>query len=341
MINDGRVIREDVMRRLTAALAAFVLVLLTSTSGQAQGAYPNRPVRLISPFDVASTTDIVGRILAEHLRSKLGQPVVVENKPGAGGILGLQTFIDAPSDGYTLILAPMQPAIFNDLTQPDKVPKPWPQATVPVARITDATFVLVAAAKDFPPRTFKEMVEYAKANQGKVRYAMGGGNGSYAHLWAGKLEQLHGVKMVNIPLAAGAGKVLPMFLAGDAHLGVVTTAVALPLIGDPGIVAIAAGAPQRLDGLPNLPTYAEAGFPEMNLPFWTALWAPIGMPKDALEKLRAATNAALATPELQTAYKKVHLLAAPVMTAEATTRFFDEERESWGKLIRSLGLAKN
>ncbi len=328
------------MRRSLAALTVGLAVLLSSLDATAQATYPSRPLRLISPFDVASTTDIVGRILAEHLRAQLGQPVIVENKPGAGGIIGLQTFLDAAQDGYMLILGPQQSAIFNDLTQKDKVPKPWPQATVPLARITDAPFVFVAGTRDFQPRTFKEFIDHAKANPGKIRYAMGGGNGSYAHLWAGKLEQLYGVKMLNIPLAAGAGKVLPTFLTGDAHLGVVTTAVAAPLLADPGIVAIAVGAPSRLDILPNVPTYAEAGFAEMNLPFWTALWAPIDMPKDALETLRTATNKALATPELQLAYKRVHLIAAPPMTSEATAKYFDEQRAFWGQLIESLGLAK-
>ena len=324
--------------RLAAALLSALIVFACSAS--AETSWPTKPIRLIAPFDAGSTTDIVGRILAEHLRPHLGQPVVVENRTGAGGIIGLQAFVDSPQDGYTLILGPQQSAIFNDFTQKDKVPKPWAQATVPVARITDATFMLMAATKDFPPRTFKEFVEYAQANPGKVRYVSGGGIGGYAHLWLGKLEQQYGIKTVNIPLSAGSAKVLPMFMAGDAHVGPVTTAIAGALLGEPSIQALAVGAPQRLEAFPNVPTYAEAGFPDMYLPFWTALWAPAAMPKDALEKLREATNKVLASRELQDAYKKVHLLTAPPMGAADTAKFFDDQREFWGKLITSLGLAK-
>ena len=166
------------------------------------------------------------------------------------------------------------------------------------------------------------------------------GIGTVELLFPSGLPEQYGIKTVNIPLSAGSAKVLPMFMAGDAHVGPVTTAIAGALLGEPSIQALAVGAPQRLEAFPNVPTYAEAGFPDMYLPFWTALWAPAAMPKDALEKLREATNKVLASRELQDAYKKVHLLTAPPMGAADTAKFFDDQREFWGKLITSLGLAK-
>lgn len=325
-------------RRHLLVLSAAALVAGSLPAG-AQG-YPNKPVRLICPFDPGSATDIIGRIFAEHFKIKLGQPAVVENKPGAGGIVGLQSLIDSPADGYTLYLGNAQTSIFTGVMMKDKMPKPFEQATVPVAQLSNTPSLFLVAQKDFPVKTFKEFVDHVKANPGKVRYGMGGGVGSFAHMWAGKMETMHGMKMVHIPIQGGTGKIMPMMLVGDVQAVPINAATASGMVKDPGIKAVAVMSEKRLEEFPDVPTFAELGYPEAALPFWTAMWAPAGTPADALAKIRQAANEALASPELIAAFKKVHVNTAAPRTVAENDKFFTDERVSWTKLMEDIGLAK-
>jgi tripartite-type tricarboxylate transporter receptor subunit TctC len=303
-------------------------------------AYPNKPVRLLCPFDPGSATDIIGRIFAEHFKTRLGQPAIVENKPGAGGIVALQALIDSAADGYTLYLGNAQTSIFTGVMNKDKMPKPFEVATVNVAQLSNTPSLFLITQKDFGPKTFKELVDYAKANPGKVRYGMGGGIGSFAHMWAGKMDKAHGMKMTHIPVQGGTGKILPMMLVGDVQAIPINAATASGMVKDPLIKAVAVMADKRLEEFPDVPTFAELGFPEATLPFWTAMWAPAGTPPDALAKIRQAAGETLASPELVAALKKVHVNAAPRRTAETTDKFFADERASWTRLMEDIGLAK-
>ncbi len=327
------------MRRLLAlALAAFGLIAGTMPA-TAQG-YPNKPVRLLCPFDAGSATDIIGRIFAEHFKLKLGQPAIVENKPGAGGIIALQALIDAPADGYTLYLGNAQTSIFTGVMMKDKMPKPFEVATVPVTQLSNTPSLFLISQKDFAPKTFKEFIEHVKANPNKVRYGMGGGIGSFAHMWVGKMEKAHGLKFIHIPVQGGTGKIMPMLLVGDVQSIPINAATASGMVKDPDIKAVAVMSAQRLPEFPDVPTFAELGYPEASLPFWTAMWAPANTPKDVLDKIRAAAADTLASPELIAALKKVHVNAAPKRTAEATETFFADERVSWTRLMDDIGLAK-
>jgi tripartite-type tricarboxylate transporter receptor subunit TctC len=325
--------RRDVLTLAGLGLAASVM------PAAAQG-YPNKPVRLLCPFDPGSATDIIGRIFAEHFKTKLGQPAVVENKPGAGGIVALQALIDSPADGYTLYLGNAQTSIFTGVMNRDKMPKPFEAATVNVAQLSNTPSLFLLTQKDFAPKTFKEFVEYAKANPGKVRYGMGGGVGSFAHMWAGKMEKVHGVKMTHIPVQGGTGKILPMMLVGDVQAIPINAATAAGMVKDPTIKAVAVMSDKRLEEFPDVPTFAELGYPEASLPFWTAMWAPAGTPPDVLGKIRTATMDTLASPDLIAALKKVHVNAAPARSPEDTDKFFASERASWTKLMEDIGLAK-
>jgi len=333
---------ENVMRRIrTLAMAALGVLAAGAlpTPASAQG-YPDKPVRLLCPFDPGSATDIIGRIFAEHFKNKLGQPAIVENKPGAGGIVALQSLIDSPADGYTLYLGNAQTSIFTGVMMKDKMPKPFEQATTPVAQLSDTPSLFLITQKDFPPKTFKEFVDHIKANPGKVRYGMGGGIGSFAHMWIGKMEVTHGLKTTHIPVQGGTGKLLPMMLVGDVQSVPVNAATASGMVKDPLIKAVAVMSSKRLEEFPDVPTFAEIGYPEASLPFWTAMWAPATTPPEVLAKIRKATNDTLSSPELIAALKKVHVNAAPARTPEATEKFFADERASWTKLMEDIGLAK-
>ncbi len=327
------------MRRLLSLAFASVALVAGVTTASAQG-YPNKPVRLLCPFDPGSATDIIGRVFAEHFKTKLGQPAIVENKPGAGGIIALQALIDSPADGYTLYLGNAQTSIFTGVMMKDKMPKPFEQATAPIAQLSDTPSLFLITQKDFAPKTFKEFVEHVKANPGKVRFGMGGGIGSFAHMWAGKMEKTHGMKMTHIPVQGGTGKIMPMMLVGDVQSIPINAATASGMVKDPTIKAVAVMSQKRLEEFPDVPTFGELGYPEASLPFWTAMWGPVGMPKDVQAKIRQAANEALASPELIAALKKVHVNAAPVRADADNDKFFVDERASWTKLMEDIGLAK-
>jgi tripartite-type tricarboxylate transporter receptor subunit TctC len=327
------------MKRFLALALAGVGLLAGFGPAAAQG-YPNKPIRLLCPFDAGSATDIIGRIFAEHFKTKLGQPAIVENKPGAGGIVALQALIDSPADGYTLYLGNAQTSIYTGVMMKDKMSKPFEVATVPIAQLSETPSLFLITQKDFAPKTFKEFIEHAKANPGKVRYGMGGGIGSFAHMWVGKMEKMHGLKFTHIPVQGGTGKIMPMMLVGDVQSIPVNAATASGMIKDPLIKAVAVMADKRVPEFPDVPTFAEIGYPEANLPFWTAMWAPAGIPSDVLDTVRKAANEALTSPELIAALKKVHVNAAPARTADATNKFFTDERASWTKLMVDIGLDK-
>ncbi len=327
------------MKRILALALAGIGLLSGMRQADAQS-FPNKPVRLLCPFDPGSATDIIGRIFAEHFKLKLGQPAIVENKPGAGGIVALQALIDSPADGYTLYLGNAQTSIFTGVMMKDKMPKPFEAATVPVAQLSLTPSLFLITQKDFAPKTFKEFIDHVKAHPGKVRYGMGGGIGSFAHMWVGKMEKMHGLKFTHIPVQGGTGKIMPMMLVGDVQSIPINAATASGMIKDPTIKAVAVMADKRLPEFPDVPTFGEIGYPEANLPFWTAMWAASGTPKDALDKIREATNAALASPELIAALKKLHVNAAAPRTAEDTAKFFASERTSWTKLMGDIGLDK-
>lgn len=327
------------MKRLLALALAGIGLAAGIGQAAAQG-FPNKPLRLLCPFDPGSATDIIGRIFAEHLKTKLGQPAIVENKPGAGGIVALQALIDSPADGYTLYLGNAQTSIYTGVMMKDKMPKPFEVATVPIAQLSETPSLFLITQKDFTPKTFKEFIEHVKANPGKVRYGMGGGIGSFAHMWVGKMEKMHGLKFTHIPVQGGTGKIMPMMLVGDVQAIPVNAATASGMIKDPSIIAVAVMADKRVAEFPDVPTFAEIGYPEANLPFWTAMWAAAGTPKDALDKIRTATNEALSSPELKEALKKVHVDVAPARSTEATDKFFTGERTTWTKLMVDIGLDK-
>lgn len=327
------------MNRILGLVIAGLGLMAGIASAGAQG-YPSKPVRLLCPFDPGSATDIIGRIFAEHFKAKLGQPAIVENKPGAGGIVALQALIDAPADGYTLYLGNAQTSIFTGVMMKDKMPKPFDEATVPVAQLSETPSLFLITQKDFAPKSFKEFMEFVKANPGKVRYGMGGGIGSFAHMWVGKMEKQHGLKFIHIPVQGGTGKIMPMMLVGDVQSIPVNAATASGMIKDPTIKAVAVMADARVPEFPDVPTFNELGYPEANLPFWTAMWAPAGLPKDVLDKVRQATGEALKSPELIDALKKVHVNAAPPRAAAATEAFFKSERVAWTKIMADIGLDK-
>ena len=282
-------LRRQLLAATSAGLAAAALPRLSFA--QAEG----KPLRLIVPFPPGGATDITARVLSEPLGRILGQPVIVDNRAGAGGSIGMSAIAHATPDGTTLGLATLSthgvnPAVLK------KLPYDPIHDFEPVTEVVKAPGVLVISPASIPVRTFPEFVKYLKANPGKVSYASAG-NGTISHMWAELFKTTTGTSMVHIPYR-GAGPALNDLLAGQVSAYFDQVASSLPYIQSGKLLALAVTWNKRLDVLPQVPTYAELGFPADNDPSWFGLVAPHGTSPAIVLKTQQAVVAALKEPDV-------------------------------------------
>ena len=317
------------MLALAGALAA--LPLLPSTA-HAQDAWPSKPVSLIVPYPPGGTSDVIGRQLAQRLREELGQTFVVENKAGAATAIGATAVARAPKDGYTLLLSAgttftVNPH-FNDKLQYklDDFEAVAPVATVPFA------FVV---RKDFPARTLKEYAAYAKAHPGKINNATNG-QGSMVHLLGELIALGLDAKLTQVHYKGAAPATMDM-LSGviDSNVEALTSAVPNVNAGQYRVLAVLSA--ERLPLMPEVPTFRELGFPSIVGETWFAVFAPLGTPKPALDKLGAALRKITSSVSFAEAMRKIGNEAKSGTPAElrATTL---EQSQLWGELIRRLNI---
>jgi tripartite-type tricarboxylate transporter receptor subunit TctC len=278
-------------------LLALALVCAAPAFAQT---YPNRPIRIIVPTPAGGPVDVMARLLANTLPPLLGQAVVVENKPGAGNIVGSKYAASADPDGYTLMVSAasgliMSPMIYKNAGYDAA-------SFAPVALIAETPQVLVVNPS-LPVKTVAELVAYAKANPGKLNYSTGG-IGTLPHLTAEYFKRLTGTQIVHVPYKGG-GPALMGVVAGETQMTFDTIATSLQLVRDGRLRALATVGPTRAADLPDVPTMPESGYQTITTGAWTALLAPAGTPPDVVAKLNAATNAALATDVMKTALAKL------------------------------------
>jgi tripartite-type tricarboxylate transporter receptor subunit TctC len=283
------------MRRIV--LLAFALLCALPAFAET---YPSRPIRIVVPTPAGGPVDVMARLLANALPPLLGQAVVVENKPGAGNIVGSKYAASADPDGYTLMVSAasgliMSPMIYKnagyDLS-----------SFAPVALIAETPQVLVVNPS-LPVKTVADLVAYAKANPGKLNYSTGG-IGTLPHLTAEYFKRLTGTQIVHVPYKGG-GPALMGVVAGETQMTFDTIATSLQLVRDGRLRALAVVGPKRAADLPDVPTMPESGYDTVTTGAWTALLAPAGTPPAIIAKLNAATNAALATEAMKNALAKL------------------------------------
>ena len=320
------------MRNLLAALACAVALLPGGASAQ----YPSRPVHLVVGFPAGGPADIFGRTFAQALSSGLGQPVVVENKSGVGGVLGIDAVAKSAPDGYTLG--------FNN--QGSVAMAPFALAKMPfnpnkdLALITTVVKVpeVVVVNPSLPVNSLAELIAYAKANPGKIAFGSAGAGG-ITHLACELLKSEAKIDVLHVPYK-GAAPAVSDLLGGQVQMGIFDVPVVLPHIKSGKFRALALTSAKRAPSLPDVPTTAEAGYPRVISDNWYGLVAAAGTPPSVLKRIHEASMAALKSPALIEQFAKVSGIPAP-MTPEEYSTFLGEEQQRWGTIIKAIGFKED
>ncbi|HEY7674293.1 MAG TPA: tripartite tricarboxylate transporter substrate binding protein [Burkholderiales bacterium] len=315
-------------------LAVWAALVLCPAIALGQG-YPSRPVKMIIPFAPGGASDFVGRIMQPKMGELLGQQIVVENRGGAAGNIGMEAAAKADPDGYTIYLGNIGTVAINPAVFRTFVVKPL-HDFIAVTQVVDVPGVLVAN-KSFPPNTVKELVAYAKANPGKLNYASPG-SGSQNRLEMELFRRAAGgLDMLHIPYKGGAGPAVTGLIAGETQLMFTTAPSALGFIRGGRLKILGVTSAKRIAQLPEVPTMVESGFPRSVTGSWQGIFVPKGTPAAVVERLFAVTQQVMKVPDvvqrLATGGVDVVLSASPKAFAD----FVASETERWGRVAHEVG----
>ncbi|AGW92849.1 tripartite tricarboxylate transporter substrate binding protein [Cupriavidus sp. DF5525] len=322
------------MRLITKTLLGGMAVLAMCFTGAASAAdaWPQKPVTLIVPWAAGGSTDILARVLSEHLTRSLGQPVIVDNKPGASGNIGSAMVARAKPDGYTLLVGSMSTHAMNPALMPN-MPFRGVEDFTPLGLLAYVTNTMVVHPS-VPAQNVKDLIAYAKANPGKLAYASAG-PGSTNHLSAVLFEKMAGIQMLHVPYKGGAPAVVDT-VAGQTQLLFSAGTQTLPHVKGGKLRLLAVTESKRSPLLPDVPTVAET-VPGYELAVWYGAFGPKGMPADLTARLNREINAVMSLPEV-----KSRMNAIGVETATSTPQQFGtilhRDADRYGKLIRELGI---
>jgi tripartite-type tricarboxylate transporter receptor subunit TctC len=312
-----------------AALVLALVALLVPGTASADN-YPERPVRIIVPIGAGGSYDFVGRLLANRLTELMGQPFFVENRTGAGTLVGTQSAAAAPADGYTLLVGGLSNIVFNFALY-QKVGYE-PHDFVPIALVYTFPYVMVARS-DLPQANLAEIVSYARQSPGKLTIAHAG-TGSGQQIVSAAFMRLTGTTMIEVPYRTTQGAYVDM-LAGRVDLMFDSAAAALPYITAKKVRGVALLAPQRFRTVPELPTISEAGLNGLGIESWIGLFAPAGTPPEVLDKLRNTTRVAAEYLKAKFETSGGGLMQMPVAD---TDKFIKSEFDLWTRVIRGAGI---
>ncbi|MCR6475434.1 tripartite tricarboxylate transporter substrate binding protein [Variovorax sp. ZS18.2.2] len=313
-----------------AAVAALLAIGLgAAPHAQAQSAYPSKPVRVVVAFTAGGTTDILARAVTQQMSEKLGQPFVIDNKPGGGGNIGTEFVVRAPADGYTLIVNSVGPMAVNQTLYKNMTYDPLADL-VPVVQIADVPNVLVVNP-EVPARTMEEFIAYAKANPNKLNYGSTG-IGTSSHLSSYMLSKRIGAETLHVPYKGA--NALTDLLAGRIQFMFATIPSVIPHIRAGKLRAIAVSSLKRSRSLPDVPTVAEKGFAGFSAGSWFGFFAPKGTPAPVIALLNKSVNDALPSLEAQ----MIREGADPVGgTPEQFGKFTRQEYDKWKVIVRESG----
>ena len=320
------------MQRRTALIALPALATLPLSA--AAQAWPAKPLRLVIPFPAGGATDIIGRLLAQKLGAALGQQVVIDNKPGAGGTIGADLVAKAPADGHTLLLATSSTHSIGPALNP-KMPYDAFKDFAPIAHVANAPSVLVVGA-GFPKGNALDLIKTLKANPGKYNFGSSG-IGTYPHLSAEMFKwRAGGLFVVHIPYR-GTGLVVTDLIAGQITFLMDSIVSAQTHIKDGRVRALAVTGAQRSGSLPDVPTFTELGVPGLAFSNWFGFFAPAGTPADVVQRANRELNTLMRAPDVADRLRQ--LGADPVTgTPEAFAKVIRDEHDSWKAVIQRAGI---
>ena len=317
------------LRQLLIILAVFMLGMRGAVA-----AFPDRPIKLIVPYAPGGITDTFARVIAEGVSKELGQPVIIDNKPGAGATVGSAIAAKAPADGYTLLLSSnanlvMGPMLYKNAGYDAK-------RDLRVLSIGGEIPSVILAHPQAPFNTVREFANYAKTKPGKVSYASLG-NGNVLYLGTRMLESTIGTEMVEVPYK-GSIPSLTALMAGEVDLYIDVTPSALPFVKSGKLKALAVPTRTRLAIFPNVPTLAEAGYPELHVASWVGISAPAGIPEDVAARLSAALDKVVETPEFRERFAGLGMTMFKAMSRDKIESFLEADRAQWAGLIQRFNV---
>lgn len=314
-------------------LVAASLTSLAMQSAQAADFPGGKPIRIIVPTGAGSSTDVLARELALRLGERLKNPVVVENRTGAGGSIGAQAVATAPADGYTLLMGTIGVLAINEHLYP-KLAYNVERQFIPVVEVARVPNLLLVNP-NLPVKTLPEFVAYAKAHPGKLNFGSSG-NGTSPHLAGEMLKSRAGIVATHVPYRGGPEAISDL-LSGNLQFMFYHVTGALPYLKDGRLRAIALAAPTRDSQLPDLPTFADTGMPNFDVTAWIGLMAPAGTPPEAVALINRQSAALLAMPQVQQRYRELGAEAVGGTSADFGARIKTESAK-WGALIKSANI---
>jgi tripartite-type tricarboxylate transporter receptor subunit TctC len=297
--------------------------------------YPARPITIVVPYTPGGSTEILARIVAQRLEQRLGQSVLVENKPGAGTVIGASAVAKSTPDGYTLLMATPTPMAIN-VTVHKSLPYDPTADLVPLAMVAQAPFVLIVNPS-LPVRSVTELIAFAKQKQGQLSYGSGG-PGAPHHLYAELFKSMTGIQMTHVPYK-GSLPALNDVVAGHIDLMFCDVPPAAGMTQTGRVRALGVANKARLAAFPDLPPIAEAGVPGFDVAGWFMVTAPAKTPRAIVDKLHGELRSILATPDVKDQISKLSLLPLESPSVEEMQRFVKSEIVRWAKVVKQAGIA--
>ena len=326
------------MRRMSGILLAILCLVLGGGDAFAQGAYPNKMIRVLIPYAPGGLTDVVARYYGDYLRKTLGQNVLVENKPGASGIIAIEEMARAKPDGYTIMVGNISTNCLTPVLLAKRMHINYDRDVQIIARLADTPVFFMATTSNFPPKTFAEFIDYARAHPDDVRYASAG-IGAYQHVNTEILaKRAGGLQLVHIPFKDGGAGILKDIAGGDTHVSWFNVSNSVGMIKAGKVRPLAVAADARLPAWPDVPTLTELGFTGFHPSQWSAAFAPAGVPREIIDKLHHAFTEAAKTPELQAIFEKGGMTAPVDKSVDDARAWLRKEMETWRRDIADAGI---
>jgi tripartite-type tricarboxylate transporter receptor subunit TctC len=321
------------MQRLIglAAMAAC-LALSAPLAAQAQDRYPSRPIRLLVPFPAGGPVDVMGRLMAQHLSTSLGQQVIIDNRPGAGSTIAGKATATADPDGYTLMVGSAATMAIGPTLYPNAGYDPA-KSFAPIGFVSSVPYVMITRPQA-QQKTLAELISYAKANPGKLNFGIP--NGAPPHMLAAWFRNVTATDIVIVPYR-GASVVITDLIGGQVDLGFETTSVTLGHVREGKVRALGVATTSRLPEIPDVPTMIESGVPDFTAASWTGIVAPAGTPRPIIDRLNTEIVAGLKSPLMQERFKALGAIANPG-TPEDFADFIVKEVPKWVAMVKLSGV---